>query len=561
MSKFLKKQKPNIHKLLEEDLYKKKALYLKELLGLDRSRNIKMKIFEKRSNSIYKRDIDKENYTTENNLSVNINKNEMLKELNKSIIKLFNKTYYLHNEAKKNYEQKKKIIDAFREKLKTLKQTEKERIKMDIKRNKSSITNNQKFELFNEIVNKYKKRDGIIYTKDLIEKDILQETPIVIKSRDKIKNFYIYNYNKYVKKTNLNATKRPKPKEMKKNNKNSNDIKKINFNELSVTNFYKKLFSISQQKIYQMEKKKFNPKKFKYNFTYEEDKQNYKIKNEILNQKNEIKNLKLLFKALQNKGGKNINDKFQNKYDILNSTTKKYINIVNEQSLYSSRSFQSTNRRENYEDKKVQLDSFRNIKILSPVSIRDTDNTNKKSFKKILIRQPFSRTSKNFCCRNRPKEEKSIMSQKTKTTFFTIKSKKDNIDMLTPRNEIGNTIYTIIEEKKDVEDIYEELKLISITNEDLIRDKIEQYLKSKGFNVEKIKNSIKKEQLYNFLGKIKNSVMNYNCKQNFGAMHSNKNEKLSEKISSNLNKIKQMDKEISSAENAFCLSLIKNYFL
>ena len=94
MSKLLKKQKLSIRKLLEEDLYKKKALHLKKLLGLDRSRNIKMKVFEKQNNSIYKQDIDKQNYTTENNLSVNINKNEMLNELNKSIIKLFNKKYY-----------------------------------------------------------------------------------------------------------------------------------------------------------------------------------------------------------------------------------------------------------------------------------------------------------------------------------------------------------------------------------------------------------------------------------------------------------------------------------
>ena len=62
---------------------------------------------------------------------------------------------------------------------------------MDIKRNKSSITNNLKYNIFNGLVNKYKKRDGILYTKDLFEKDIFRETPITMSSRDKIKNFYI----------------------------------------------------------------------------------------------------------------------------------------------------------------------------------------------------------------------------------------------------------------------------------------------------------------------------------------------------------------------------------
>ena len=149
------------------------------------------------------------------------------------------------------------------------------------------------------------------------------------------------------------------------------------------------------------------------------------------------------------------------------------------------------------------------------------------------------------------------MSQKTKTTFYNTKFKKDKIYPLTPRNEIKDLIDFNNEDLKDAKDAYEELKLLSAKNKDLILDKIEQYLESKGYNVEQIKNSISKNQIFNFLGKIKNIIMKYDCKSNVSELYSHMGKKLSENTFLNLKKIYKIDKEISSAENDFYLSLFK----
>ena len=50
-------------------------------------------------------------------------------------------------------------------------------------------------------------------------------------------------------------------------------------------------------------------------------------------------------------------------------------------------------------------------------------------------------------------------------------------------------------------------------NKNIILNKIDQYLESKGYNVDHIKNSLKKEELYNFFDKIKNIAIKYKCKQ------------------------------------------------
>ena len=70
-----------------------------------------------------------------------------------------------------------------------MKKLEKIKSKIDIRRNNSAIMYNPNFYIFNEIVNKYKKRDGIVYTKDLYDKDIFQETPIVANNEENSKIF------------------------------------------------------------------------------------------------------------------------------------------------------------------------------------------------------------------------------------------------------------------------------------------------------------------------------------------------------------------------------------
>ena len=572
-------ERPTIHKLLEEDLYVRKSLSLKKLLGLNTSRNIKMRIFRKQKDTDFKK-VVKENKKKEIDFSVYVGtKKQYLNDLNESIINLFHQTYHSQNKAKKNYKQKKIGNDLFIKRLNNMKKFEIEKAKLDIKSSNSGISFNQNLNLFNDLVNQYKVRDGVSYSKDIFKKDIYQETPILANDRDKIINYYICNYDKYLKKTNIDNNEKSEIKKKNKNkskkkNKNKNKKKEkpeekkkeINFNNLLVTNFYKKLFFISQKKIYDMKDKKFDPNKFQYNFKYEGDKEK-KNPNEIPKLRKEINNLNSLFNSMQNIKVKNINNNLLEKYNTANKTNKKilkkkiFINKLKEKLADFSNEFPSTKRTAEIEknslNTKSQINILRNIKLLSPKSRKEPENKNKNNEQNLSILSPLSRTKKNFSNINQNKDDKSVMSQKTKTTFYSNKNKKDVMPPLTPRYEISHLIDINNEEINESKDAYEELKLVSISNKKLIFDKIEQYFESKGYNVEKLKNSINKEDLYNYLDKIRNVVDNYHCKSKVNELYSNIGKKVSEKTFINLNEINQMDKDISLAEKHYFVTLLK----
>lgn len=572
-------ERPTIHKLLEEDLYVRKSLSLKKLLGLNTSRNIKMRIFRKQKDTDFKK-VVKENKKKEIDFSVYVGtKKQYLNDLNESIINLFHQTYHSQNKAKKNYEQKKIGNDLFIKRLNNMKKFEIEKAKLDIKSSNSGISFNQNLNLFNDLVNQYKVRDGVSYSKDIFKKDIYQETPILANDRDKIINYYICNYDKYLKKTNIDNNEKSEIKKKNKNkskkkNKNKNKKKEkpeekkkeINFNNLLVTNFYKKLFFISQKKIYDMKDKKFDPNKFQYNFKYEGDKEK-KNPNEIPKLRKEINNLNSLFNSMQNIKVKNINNNLLEKYNTANKTNKKilkkkiFINKLKEKLADFSNEFPSTKRsaeiEKNNQNTKSQINILRNIKLLSPKSRKEPENKNKNNEQNLSILSPLSRTKKNFSNINQNKDDKSVMSQKTKTTFYSNKNKKDVMPPLTPRYEISHLIDINNEEINESKDAYEELKLVTISNKKLIFDKIEQYFESKGYNVEKLKNSINKEDLYNYLDKIRNVVDNYHCKSKVNELYSNIGKKVSEKTFINLNEINQMDKDISLAEKHYFVTLLK----
>ena len=572
-------ERPTIHKLLEEDLYVKKSLSLKKLLGLNTSRNIKMRIFRKQKDTDFKK-VVKENKKKEIDFSVYVGtKKQYLNDLNESIINLFHQTYHSQNKAKKNYEQKKIGNDLFIKRLNNMKKFEIEKAKLDIKSSNSGISFNQNLNLFNDLVNQYKVRDGVSYSKDIFKKDIYQETPILANDRDKIINYYICNYDKYLKKTNIDNNEKSEIKKKNKNkskkkNKNKNKKKEkpeekkkeINFNNLLVTNFYKKLFFISQKKIYDMKDKEFDPNKFQYKFKYEGDKEK-KIPNEIPKLRKEINNLNSLFNSMQNIKVKNINNNLLEKYNTANKTNKKilkkkiFINKLKEKLADFSNEFPSTKRsaeiEKNNQNTKSQINILRNIKLLSPKSRKEPENKNKNNEQNLSILSPLSRTKKNFSNINQNKDDKSVMSQKTKTTFYSNKNKKDVMPPLTPKYEISHLIDINNEEINESKDAYEELKLVTISNKKLIFDKIEQYFESKGYNVEKLKNSINKEDLYNYLDKIRNVVDNYHCKSKVNELYSNIGKKVSEKTFINLNEINQMDKDISLAEKHYFVTLLK----
>ena len=548
----MKIQKQSINKLLEEDLYIRKSLSLKRLLEANASRNMIMRIYRKQKDDFYKKaSISKDNSNKKNNRynnNTNLSNSQNLKELNESIIQLFHKTYYLQNKAKKNFEQKKETNDLFSKRLNNMKKFEKEKEKMVIKPNNSDIKFNQSFDIFKDLLKKYKERDGILYKKDLFKKDVFQETPVVSNDQDNIKKFYIYNYNKYVKKSNLNndnnKSKQKIKKKSKKKTKNQNEIKKINFDNLTLTNFYKKLFFISQEKIYHMQDKEFNPDKYKFHLKNEENKE-INNKKEIPKLKKDIKNLNSLYNSMQNLKLININKKLFENYNTPKNTSKNIFDkkiIINKPFEKMNNSINSTKREINFPNKRSQINNLRNVKLLSARS--------KEGYE-------LFETKNKFYNKNQYKEEKSVMSQKTKTTFYSIKNKKEKICPLTPRNEIKKTIDLNNEEISESKDAYEELKSVSIKNKNLLLEKIEQFLENKGYNVDRIKNAIKKEQLFNSFNKMRNLIDNYQCKPKVSELYSSIGQKLSENTFMNLNEINQMDKEIYSAEFYYYVSLLK----
>ena len=548
----MKIQKQSINKLLEEDLYIRKSLSLKRLLEANASRNMIMRIYRKQKDDFYKKaSISKDNSNKKNNRynnNTNLSNSQNLKELNESIIQLFHKTYYLQNKAKKNFEQKKETNDLFSKRLNNMKKFEKEKEKMVIKPNNSDIKFNQSFDIFKDLLKKYKERDGILYKKDLFKKDVFQETPVVSNDQDNIKKFYIYNYNKYVKKSNLNndnnKSKQKIKKKSKKKTKNQNEIKKINFDNLTLTNFYKKLFFISQEKIYHMQDKEFNPDKYKFHLKNEENKE-INNKKEIPKLKKDIKNLNSLYNSMQNLKLININKKLFENYNTPKNTSKNIFDkkiIKNKPYEKMNDSTNSAKREINFPNKRSQINNLRNVKLLSARS--------KEGYE-------LFETKNKFYNKNKYKEEKSVMSQKTKTTFYSIKNKKEKICPLTPRNEIKKTIDLNNEEISESKDAYEELKSVSIKNKNLLLEKIEQFLENKGYNVDRIKNAIKKEQLFNSFNKMRNLIDNYQCKPKVSELYSSIGQKLSENTFMNLNEINQMDKEIYSAEFYYYVSLLK----
>ena len=548
----MKIQKQSINKLLEEDLYIRKSLSLKRLLEANASRNMIMRIYRKQKDDFYKKaSISKDNSNKKNNRynnNTNLSNSQNLKELNESIIQLFHKTYYLQNKAKKNFEQKKETNDLFSKRLNNMKKFEKEKEKMVIKPNNSDIKFNQSLDIFKDLLKKYKERDGILYKKDLFKKDVFQETPVVSNDQDSIKKFYIYNYNKYVKKSNLNndnnKSKQKIKKKSKKKTKNQNEIKKINFDNLTLTNFYKKLFFISQEKIYHMQDKEFNPDKYKFHLKNEENKE-IDNKKEIPKLKKDIKNLNSLYNSMQNLKLININKKLFENYNTPKNTSKNIFDkkiIINKPYEKMNNSINSTKREINFPNKRSQINNLRNVKILSARS--------KEGYE-------LFETKNKFYNKNKYKEEKSVMSQKTKTTFYSIKNKKEKICPLTPRNELKKSIDLNNEEISESKDAYEELKSVSIKNKNLLLEKIEQFLENKGYNVDRIKNAIKKEQLFNSFNKMRNLIDNYQCKPKVSELYSSIGQKLSENTFMNLNEINQMDKEIYSAEFYYYVSLLK----
>ena len=544
----------NINNIFKKKLFSKESFIIEKLLKPSTSRNIKFRIFRENNNSgfIPKKENHKNKIIQDENSKIFL-PSEKLIHLNESIIKSFQEMCYLQNKAKEQYESDKKLDDFFFKRYKNyLKQEKVKAKKINTKRNKSASINFQKNGIFDELLDKYKKRDGILYTKEIYnDKDLFQETPILSKNEEKMKFFYIYNYDKYANKTNLNYKDILKSKKIEKSKFN-----KIKFDQLLLNKFYNKLLSLAQKKIYEKQNKDI-PKKLNYRYRYIGNK-DIKAAREIPQLKKEIKKIETLYNRM-NKSRNSIANINTNINIFNNYKTRNKAQSFHFKKIFYKK-FNESNNDTPKENKLTERNEENKNQTLTPMKKKNLfiGHRNLKSHKNILNSQSYSCKHK-----EKNKDDKSIISQKTKTTFYSTKNKMDKTVTFSPKSTFGKTFYKSkdITDIKNTENAYDFIKSMTYNNKKLILNKIESYYDSRGYKIDKIKNGINMEDLYNYLDNIKHIVGNYNCKQKINSLYLLSSKRLSEKMKLNLNEISDLDKDISSAENRYYLSLLKNQSL
>ncbi len=98
---------------------------------------------------------------------------------------------------------------------------------------------------------------------------------------------------------------------------------------------------------------------------------------------------------------------------------------------------------------------------------------------------------------------------------------------------------------------------MTFTNKEKALKKIYEYFNSKNYNMNRIKNNIKKRDIYNFLDNIKEIINQLICKQEQESLHNSIHKVIPEQIKFNLKKISNFDKIINGVENKYYLCLLK----
>ena len=98
---------------------------------------------------------------------------------------------------------------------------------------------------------------------------------------------------------------------------------------------------------------------------------------------------------------------------------------------------------------------------------------------------------------------------------------------------------------------------MTFTNKEKVFKKVIEYFNSKEINAEKIKNNIKKKEIYNFLDGIKEVINTYNCQHKSESLHASIHKSIPEKMKFELEEIYNLDKMIKGVENMYYLSLLK----
>ena len=554
-----KPKTPNFQKILKAKLYSNISNNLKKVLPSKSTKDIKLKLYRE---SIITNTIPKvTTYKKEKEKNLSSSTKPKILELNESMLNLFNEAGNITTKIKEHLESNKEINTLFFKRFKNYQKYEKLNAKKLMKKtNNSASINPNNFSVFDELVQKYKKRDGVLFTKEIFEnKDILKETPILCSHEDRIRNFYVFNYDEYKKKSNLSLANVYKGIESTYKKKKKNNI---NYHNLTMTKFCNKLLSLSRKKIFEL-KFKISPddKKFDYHYDYIGNKDIRTIK-EIPKLKNDINKLNSLIKSIKKLDLKkeNIED-----YKTPMNTGKnlfKKIYLNNNESMESLNYIPTTKRsvenKEKFNKKSLILINNKILPLNKKIYYKkNTFNHQRNNNKNLLDYPSFSNTQKdNFFNIKQYKEEKSNIEQKTKTTFYTM-NMKDKSFLSSRKNKsfTGKNIKI-----KNTENAYEALKKSNLDNKKEVMKNIEEHFTSKGYNVDRIKRGVKKIELYNFYDNMKNITNKFKCKQEMNTLHLMIPRRVSDKMSNNLNQIVDLDNEIGTTENQYYYCIVKGKY-
>ena len=508
--------------------------------------------------------------------------------LNESILNIFYKNDDSRDKSMRTYRKNKKENDMFMKKFNNL---QKVREKIARKKINSTAIGPSSFSFFDDLVKKYKMNDILIKSDMFKNKDLFRSTPIILKDKQDLKFFYLFNHSKYFRKTNPRFNKKSNivknvNKEQNKDNDNNNENKidknkdEIIFERLKQTQFFKKLIIASRRRLKELNKNKKRDDS-------EDNDEDYNYENDINfnNNNNHTKYKKLNYHAQVVKDKREIDSLIKN----INMLNKDNVNIIEDykSSKCNNNIFNKifNNNNNNNNDISLSFDSFSNIKSAkrtgfsnkSCLRLIDKESTLniKKPIKNMFLKR-FNRNKSEIKYRanssylnknnfNSPLNLNQISKKRkitpnTRTTFYSVKSKnKDNAFGVNNgfKKKCSQKFEKLIENLKDTEGAYEILKKMTFTNKEKALKKIGEYFNSKGYSIDKIKNNIKQKEIYNFLDRIKEVINKFNCKQEMDVLHFSIHKRMSDKMNEDLNEISNLDKVIQGAENMYYLSLLK----
>ena len=488
--------------------------------------------------------------------------NSKLHLLNESILRIFDKMDNSLDNSIQIYKNTKKENNLFLKKFKNVKIL---REKMARKKSNSAIIGPTNFSIFDNLVKEYKKNDILIKSVMFKNKDLYRASPIILKNRKELDFFYLFNHEKYYKKTNKNNI-----------NIDLNDIKNknyIKFEKLKEAKYFNKLILSLKKRIKELNRE--NEEK------EEKNKSNNNFNLNLNNVESIIKENNINYSSFIQKEKDDINKIIENinllkkecGYRVVekNKSSKIYNNIFS-LSFDSLSNIPSTEKTDIPKKNSFSLNNkIFSKKLLYIKSLNKKDNINNTN----SLQNSLSFYSKKKTIKiNNIKNYKinKILPKRNKSSNIKIKFNITNTKTKKPKN-FNNYIYSLkqknlivkhsnkfdklIENLKNTENAYEAIKKMTFTNKEKALKKIYEYFNSKNYNMNRIKNNIKKRDIYNFLDNIKEIINQLNCKQEQESLHNSIHKVIPEKIKFNLKKISNFDKIINGFENKYYLCLLK----